>query len=252
MIGWSTVALLGMAAGAAAGPAELAGIEWVSIRGGSFEMGSLEGDHEERPVHKVTVPSFQLSRSEVTVDQYRLCVAAGACTVPAVDKGCNWPHADRGDHPINCVDWKQAGAFAAWAGARLPSEAEWEFAARSGGKAWVYPWGTEKASCGRAIMDDGGDGCGVNHTWPVCSRPSGNSLQGVCDLAGNVWEWTADHWHASYHGAPHDGSARHRGAFSKVARGGGWYYPATRLRSAARKGFSSSVRYDTIGFRLAR
>jgi iron(II)-dependent oxidoreductase len=142
-------------------------------------MGSDDGNGDEKPVHRVTVPTFEMTKTQVTVDQYKACVDAGACTAPDSGGACNWGQSDRGKHPINCVDWQQAQAYAQWAGGRLPTEAEWEYAARSGGRDWKYPWGDEEATCQRAVMDDRGWGCGRDTTWPVCSKPSGNTTQGL-------------------------------------------------------------------------
>ena len=119
-------------------------LDWVQIPGGTFQMGSASGDDDEQPVHTVGVAGFKMMKSEVTVGQYRKCVDAGSCTAPDTGEDCNW-NTGREDHPVNCVDWNQAQAFAVWAGGRLPTEAEWEYAARSGGKARTYPWGDESA-----------------------------------------------------------------------------------------------------------
>ena len=229
-------------------------------------MGSNEGDGDEKPVHRVRVATFELARTEVTVAQYRACVRAGACSDHHLtgyewpgqafteSAYCNWGQPGREDHPMNCVDWKQARAFARWAGGRLPSEAEWEYAARSGGRDITYPWGSGEATCERAVIDHGGRGCGKDRTWPVCSKPAGRSAQGVCDLAGNVWEWTEDCWHGSYEGAPADGSAWtgcDPGAF-RVFRGGSWSYSAWGVRSAFRSGSPPADRCDYLGLRPAR
>ncbi|OQC42802.1 MAG: Serine/threonine-protein kinase pkn1 [Deltaproteobacteria bacterium ADurb.Bin058] len=230
-------------------------IEWVRIAGGTFEMGSNDGDFDEKPVHSVTVPTFKMTKTEVTVDQYGACVDAGSCSAPGTGTYCNWDKSDRGSHPINCVDWDQAQAFANWVGGRLPSEAEWEYAARSGGRDWKYPWGDEDATCERAVMDDdGGDGCGRDSTWPVCSKPSGNTTEGLCDMAGNVFEWVQDLYHSSYDGAPTDGSAWEKPTGSyRVNRGGSWFSIAGGVRAAVRFRDVPRNRDDVgLGFRLAR
>ena len=146
----------------------------------------------------------------------------------------------------------QAVAFCAWAGARLPTEAEWEYAARSGGRGQAYAWGDTEPTCQLAVMrDSSGRGCGQNRTWPVCSKTAGNSAQGLCDLAGNVYEWVSD-WHASYTpqaavdpGGPPSGSYR-------VFRGGSFGSYAAALRAAYRYyDHPSDSGYD-LGFRCAR
>ncbi len=230
------------------------GIKWVRIAGGTFLMGSDDGGSDEKPVHSVMVPTFKMTKTEVTVDQYRACVDEGDCTAPNTGYDCNWDKPDRGSHPVNCVDWDQAQAFATWAGGRLPSEAEWEYAARSGGQDWKYPWGDEGATCARAVMADGMDaGCGRDSTWPVCSKPNGNTTDGLCDMAGNVWEWVQDGHHHNYDGAPTDGSAwEPPTASARVSRGGSWAYYAGDLRAAKRDFFGSNMRTSGLGFRLAR
>jgi formylglycine-generating enzyme required for sulfatase activity len=236
-------------------PVDDASDTWVRIPGGSFNMGSEDGDSDEMPVHIVMVPTFEMGKTQVTVDQYRACVDAGACTAPSTSEWCNWGQSDRGKHPINCVDWDQAQAFASWAGARLPSEAEWEYAARSGGRDWKYPWGDEDATCERAVMNDGsGYGCGRDSTWPVCSKLKGNTTHGLCDMAGNVWEWVQDWYHDSYNGAPTDGLAwESPTGSSRVFRGGSWSSNAGRVRAASRSGdCDPRSRFDNLGFRLAR
>lgn len=174
-----------------------AGIDWVQLPAGAFVMGSADGkgEEDEHPARKKKVRAFALSRTEITVAQYRRCVRAGVCTPARRDnRYCNTRHKGRGDHPINCVDWVQAATFCAWAGGRLPTETEWEYAARSGGQDIEYPWGdTPEPTCDNVVMDlSPGNACGQDSTWPACSRPSGNSAQGICDLAGNVNEWMAD------------------------------------------------------------
>ena len=199
-------------------------VDWVAIPGGTYAMGQ-EGWHWSTPVHTVTVPDFEMTRTEVTVAQYRACVEAKVCTAPDIrlvwrnQRGdCNWKQADRADHPVTCVSRPQAETFARWVGGRLPSEAKWEYAARSGGKDWLYPWGNERATCDRVVMSQGlnvsGDinwGCGRGGTLPVCSRPAGNSIHGVCDLLGNVSEIVADSHFKDYEGAPADASPRTEG-----------------------------------------
>jgi formylglycine-generating enzyme required for sulfatase activity len=224
-----------------------AGVEWVQIPGGKFWMGSHVGD--ETPAHGVMVKAFQMARTLVTNKQYRACVYAGACTAPD-DCGDSFKGDDQ---PVVGVDWNQAKAFSEWVGGRLPSEAEWEYAARSAGRYAKYPWGDAEATCERAVIDQGGNGCGRGGTWPVCSKAAGNTEQGLCDMAGNAWEWVQDWYHDSYNGAPSDGSAWEAPVGSnRVFRGGSWYRDASLARATHRDYDVPGVRRAGISFRPVR
>jgi formylglycine-generating enzyme required for sulfatase activity len=231
-------------------PKSKAEIEWVRIPGGSFLMGSSgrrPGTENEGPVHRVAVKSFELAKTLVTNKQYRACIEAGACPVMSTNCGNSFKEDDQ---PVICVDWNEARIFSEWAGGRLPSEAEWEYAARSGGKKQEYPWGDEAPKpCEQLVM---GSCAGVT-TLPVCSKPKGNTSQGLCDMAGNAWEWVQDWYHDSYEGAPSDGSAWQSppGAF-RVSRGGSWGNSATHVRAAKREYVDPSSRNYIMGFRPAR
>ena len=253
----ATVAVALQERGGRTGPA---GIEWVRIEGGTFAMGSTDGLWNEKPAHTVRVPTFELAKTAVTVGQYRACVAASACTEPGTGESCNWGKPGREDYPANCVDWNQAVTFSGWAGGRLPSEAEREYAARSGGWGWTYPWGNDPATCDRAVMGHEGPcraedpcGCGQNETWPVCSKPQGHSAQGICDLAGNVWEWVQDWYHDSYEGAPTDGRAWEQPTGShRICRGGCWSNDALGLLAARRNWNAPGLQSGYVGFRPAK
>ena len=203
---------------------------------------------------------FWIDKYEVTVDGYKKCVDGGGCSAPSTTstycsgkyaKGNNWGKAGRGDHPVNCVDWDQAGAYCKWKGKRLATEAEWEKAAR-GTDGRKYPWGNEKASCDRAVMGDGGKGCGRDSTWPVGSKPGGVSPYGAHDMAGNVFEWTSDWYGKSYYGnAPARNPRGPSSGSYRVGRGGSWYNrDPGYLRAAYRNLYSQ--RKLNVGLRCAR
>jgi formylglycine-generating enzyme required for sulfatase activity len=218
-------------------------------------MGSNTGKPNEKPVHWVTVRTFKMSKTEVTVAQYKRCMRRRGCTRPARGESCNWGKRGRDDHPVNCVSWRQAKKYAKWARARLPTEAEWEYAARSGGKNILFPWGNQRATCARAIMDDKYEGCGEARTWPVCSKLLGNSSHGLCDLSGNVWEFVEDVYKDSYRGAPTNGSARKgRSDEERVYRGGSLTNTNRFLRATRRHRTLPNHKdmYGSVGFRVAR
>ena len=243
------------------------GVEWIPISGGTFWMGSLGGSFDENPIHKVTISSFEMARTETTAGQYLKCVTAGVCTPPHWDDGrclvfiddggywrkANLPaHAREENKPVVCVDWGQANVFAKWAGGRLPTEAEWEYAARNGGKKEQYPWGDQKATCSYAVMDDGsGYGCGAKAAAPVCSRQSGNTAQGLCDIAGNVGEVTAD-WYGGFSAVGSVNPQGPKAGKRKVERGGSWGSDAAGLRSRWRSNGEIDLLHDQNGFRIVR
>jgi formylglycine-generating enzyme required for sulfatase activity len=179
----------------------------------------------------------QLTKSEVNVAQYAACVSAGACQTPApvANERCEWGLAGRREYPINCVDWFAAEVFCKWAGGRLPTGKEWSAEASAGGTR-SYPWGKDRPSCALAVMDDGGNGCGRGKSWPVCSKPAGNSISGLCDMAGNVFEWTAE-----------------ENAGKQTLRGGAWNnnVPAY-LQVDHRLMYRPTMRTELTGFRCAR
>jgi len=237
-------------------------VEWVTISGGKFMMGSDSADRNfssAKPVHEVIIKTFEMSKTAVTVEQYTECLNKGECTPPGSGGQCNWGMAGRESHPINCVDWDQANQYAKFKGGRLPSESEWEYAARSGGKKQKYPWGDDEPACVKAVINGaGGEGCAKDTTMPVCSKPAGNTAQGLCDMAGNVWQWVQDKYLDSYKGSPTDGSSYEgEGIYPgnyRVVRGGTFYGKVVRnLRADYRGYFEPNSRNDTrTGFRLAR
>jgi formylglycine-generating enzyme required for sulfatase activity len=195
----------------------------VMLPGGTYTMGETR--------RTVRVEPFLLDVTLVTVDEYQACVRAGKCQ--AVDGG------SKGNHPVVNVNWHEATAYCEWAGKRLPTEEEWEWAARGAEKGTTYPWGNEEPSNQLCWDGSGNDrkARGFEATSPVGSYPAGDSPQGVKDLAGNVWEWTSSNYEA----------------LRRVTRGGGWSNGDTRFVAAANRNGDAPVKgYNNLGFRCAR
>jgi formylglycine-generating enzyme required for sulfatase activity len=218
----------------------------VRIPSGTFLMGSNDGKSNEKPVHEVTVHAFDIDVTEVTVDAYRQCQCAGFCSEPRSGEECNWRQSDRGKHPINCVDWHQAQSYCVHVGKSLPTEEQWEYAAR-GTDGRRFPW-KNGAPGGQACWSGKGNDLGLGERRSTCavgSYPAGDSPFGAHDMAGNVWEWT-DSGYSENYGKP-------REEYRFVLRGGGWDFGnPSDLRAASRHGFEYSMRLSNIGFRCAR
>ena len=233
------------------------GLDWVALPGGTYQMGATTGSPNEEPLHAVTLSGFEMGRTEVTVAQYGACVTEGACAVAKTGEGCNQGVAGKETHPINCVDWNQSNAYCEWAGARLCTEAEWEYAARSGGKSQEFPWGGEAPTCQYAVWTGSGagaNGCERGRTMPVCSKTVGNSEQGICDLAGNAWEWVAD-WYGDYPSDPQTDPTGPASGPYRVNRGGSWRSDSgpDDLRASYRPYYDGPyLDYDDLGLRCCR
>jgi formylglycine-generating enzyme required for sulfatase activity len=210
----------------------------VTIAAGAFEMGSTRSP-EEQPVHRVALRAFEIDATEVTAAEYAECVRAGACEATWDGANCNAGKHERANHPVNCVSWFQADAYCRWRNSRLPSEEEWEYAAR-GVQAAAYPWGAEPPDprvCWKRWSPRLG-------TCPVASFDDGKSPFGLFDMAGNVWEWTASGFSDSYE--------KPRTTKERVLRGGGWGdVDASTLSVTARGRAAPNQRGDTHGFRCA-
>jgi serine/threonine-protein kinase len=221
----------------------------VRLPGGRFVMGSVSprAPTNERPARTVGVGTFWIDRTEVTVGAYRACVEAGACARPArASATCTFDAGDD-DLPISCVHWRDADAYCHFAGKRLPTEREWEYAAR-GTFAVPFPWGSV-ATCTAAVTllnDQSGKSCGLRPA-KVGTHPAGASPFGVQDLSGNVEEWTAD-WYVESLGA---GPAPRAGA-AHVLRGGGWLSSPSMSRTTSRSWGSALEAGPNVGFRCAK
>ena len=230
------------------------GREMVWIPSGTFRLGASEGDRQadldEFPASRFQVQGFWIDRHEVTNADYRRCVEAGACTPPSQTDAYDDPN--RAAYPVVWVDWFQARQFARWAGKRLPTEVEWEYAARSGGSE-RFPWG-QKWDAGRAngIGTEGADDWGAEA--PVGKFPP--NTWGAYDLIGNAAEWVEDVYHQGYNGAPRDGRAweQETGGIAerkRVVRGGSYADPGSKQRVSERTARRPDEVHRGTGFRCA-
>jgi formylglycine-generating enzyme required for sulfatase activity len=265
--------------------------EMVAIPAGAFAMGSSQEetprDGNEGPQHRVMIArNFALGKFEVTVDQFAAFVqGTGHDSGPACDvwrdgsfaerAGYSWRNpgfVQHGSHPLTCVSWDDATAYAAWLSRqtaktyRLPTEAEWEYAARAGAATRFYFGDEIDAYC---RYGNGADQAAWSEVpgakrWTVLpctdgypyTSPVGSftpNAFGLYDMLGNVFEWVEDCWNASYAGAPSDGSAWTAGdCATRVQRGGAWGYPPDYLRTAVRGRQGQGYRYVNAGIRIAR
>jgi serine/threonine-protein kinase len=260
----------------------------VWVPGGSFTMGSEDGSSDEKPVHQVTLDGFWIDRTEVTNAQYtdflndivdRITVRDGEFVevddLVYYDLECTncgeWRDriiyddqqfevvVDEARHPVVLVTWYGARAYCEWAGGRLPTEAEWEYAAR-GPEGFVYPWGNDFA-CDKGNFDDetviddyvvpGGENCdGYERTSPVGSFPGGASWVGALDMAGNVWEWCAD-WYGEYPSTVQTNPTGPETGEYRVLRSGSWDVDDRYSRSANRNWNDPTITLNDYGFRCA-
>jgi formylglycine-generating enzyme required for sulfatase activity len=206
----------------------------LEIPGGDFWAGNA-GTEEASPRFLTKLAPFCLDKTEVTTARYRTCVEKGACTsAKRPTHSCNYGREGRGEHPINCVDWEQAAKFCEAEGARLPTEIEWEFAARGGAEQRAYSWGKE-APDGRTCWKHLGT-CKVGEFAP--------GAFGLLDMTGNVWEWTSS-WYWAYPWPPLTGHAKSYRGGSWSRRFEKWLDPTLRNRSAPHENGSH------LGFRCA-
>lgn len=219
-----------------AAPPDACPATMVYVRGGDFWMGSSRGRgaRDERPRFETRVADFCIDTYEVTSASYEHCVGLGSCTPPrGSQETCNY--GKREDHPMNCVDWAQADAYCKSQNARLPSELEWEYAARGGRQYHPFSWGYDTAD-DRACWKR-------KQSCPVGSYAPG--AFGLHDMSGNVWEWTND-WFGDYPWPPLAGR-------SKVFRGGGWSHRDDKWFSATLRNRTTPERWGSfLGFRCAR
>ncbi|MDP3209351.1 MAG: SUMF1/EgtB/PvdO family nonheme iron enzyme, partial [Rhodoglobus sp.] len=217
------------------------------IPAGTFTMGDSSPDSNGAdPPHVVTLSAFCMDVNEVTVAAYSACSAPG-CSTPQTQTACNWGVAGRGNHPINCVDWNQSSAFCRWRGGSLPTEAQWEYAAR-GTDGRTYPWGE---SAPGSLVCWGGTGSRAT-TCPVGSFPAGMSPFGIMDMGGSVYEWVAD-WLGPYSSSPQTNPTGPTSGTRRVLRGGCWgNSDAIYMRATRRDGLSPTNQNIVDGIRCVR
>ena len=243
-------------------------VEQVFVQAGSFRMGSEDGNGDEQPIHEVTLDAFWIDRTEVTNKQFAAFVADTGYETSAdhLHAGVTWQH-PRGplsdlngldNHPVVNISWVDALAFATWASGRLPTEAEWEYAAR-GPQSLVYPWGNVLDSrrlnfCDVNCQFDWADKSvddGYELTAPVATYPEGDNWIGAVDMAGNVWEWVNDWYESDYYERSSNANPPGpRSGDTKVLRGGSWLNGGRDNRSAFRLNFYAAYWSPYIGFRV--
>lgn len=216
---------------------------FAAIPAGEFEMGENDNDKfandTERPRHRVSMRAFELALSPVSVRDVRAVLP-------------DYPDHANDDLPATMLSWVEAMDFATAVGCRLPTEAEWEYAARAGSP-HAYPWGdvltTQHANY---YYSEEGERVGIGRLMPSGRHPA--NAFGLYDMVGNICEWTEDVWHSTYHGAPTNGSAWTNGGRAgwRVLRGGAWDYLPRLLRVSWRDALPETTRRDNVGFRLAR
>jgi formylglycine-generating enzyme required for sulfatase activity len=251
-----------------AGDPRLEQDNWLKVEGGTFWMGAQKTDpggrnydkeahDDEAPVHQVEVGTFRLARYPVTVFEYGRFMETGGYRQEQFWKegGGYGEYTEPGhwqrqlafpNRPVVEVSWHEAAAYCRWAGGRLPTEAEWECAARGGRESVRYPWGNEKPDHSRANFE-----AKPGHPTPVGLYPAGATPGGIHDLAGNVYEWVSDWWGDYAEAAAKNPRGPKQGE-GKPVRGGAWYVNAWGLRASSRDGYHPGNRYNNLGFRCSR
>lgn len=244
------------------------GMPLVYVPAGAFNMGSSSAEdpqtaEEELPQHVVYLDAYWIDQNEVTNKQYALCVAdSGACTPPvntsSLSRSSYYDNDQYANYPVIFVSWSQAAAYCAWAGRRLPTEAEWEKAAR-GPEGRIYPWGNRfdgslanycDVNCNNGWKDDRFDD-GYNDTSPVGDNPGGASVYGALDMAGNVYEWVAD-WYGPYSQTRPSNPTGPDSGQERIMRGGSWGDDFGHIRAAVRSHVPPDYWMNFIGFRCGR
>ena len=224
------------------------GMKMVYVPAGPFTMGSKEGQEDEKPVHTVNLASFWFDQTEVTNGMYAICVQAGVCQPPASNSSATrsnyYNNSAYVDYPVIYVSWNQAVAYCAWSDSRLPSEAEWEKAARSTDSR-TYPWGENFDKTYANVFG------GIEDTSKVGEFEKGKSPFKAYDLAGNVWEWVSSEYQPYPYKAS-DGRENLKSGGARVLRGGSWFYLYDLARASYRYWDNPAYTSYDAGFRCAR
>ncbi len=219
--------------------------DWVTIPAGEFTMGSNEYDKEE-PIHKVYLPEYKIARVPVTNEQWGLFLQdSGYHWVKRYELWSSGLPRGKEKHPVVNVNWHDALTFCQWAGVRLPTEAEWEKAAR-GTDGRKYPWGNDELTKELANYYDSG----IKDTTPVGNYPKGASPYGLLDMAGNVWEWCSSEYKPYPYKADDGRENLIRTDILRVVRGGSWSDYAGIVCACDRNWLNAPDAYDNLGFRV--
>jgi eukaryotic-like serine/threonine-protein kinase len=248
------------------------GMMMIYIPARKFTMGSDEGEADEGPIHDVYLDDYWMDQTEITNGMYALCVESGSCETPmkmgSYTRASYYDNKLFADYPVIYVDWDMAKAYCEWAGARLPTEAEWEKAARSE-DARIYPWGNDwdvlklrrlnfADKNNPEMTSDINVDDGYRDTAPVGSYPGGKSPYEIYDLAGNVWEWVADWYDPLYYrdsplNNPPGPTSPTQEMTMRVLRGGASVAANQNVfHTSNRNGLDPSKFSESIGFRCAR
>jgi serine/threonine-protein kinase len=217
----------------------------IYVPSGEFSMGNDGGWEEEKPLHTVALDAFWIDQTEVTNEMYTKCVQDQECSPPS--NAAHFSAESYANHPVVYVSWNDANQYCTWAGRRLPTEAEWEKAAR-GTDRRVYPWG-DTIDCSLANYWGSENGC-VDDTSPVRNYPEGVSPYGALDMTGNVLEWVSSLFEAYPYKAT-DGREDLDASGPRVLRGGSWNVTAEFTRTSRRDWYLPSIRRNYAGFRCA-
>ena len=242
---------------------ELDGMPEILIPAGTFMMGCNPENNggvdcmpDILPLHEVELSAYTIDQFEVSNVQYARCVSAGKCTEPKslgdVDRPDYYLNPNYADFPVVAVDWTQADAYCRWVDGRLPTEAQWEKAAR-GDDLRPYPWGFDPPDCSRANFNSSNSGRCSDGTTKVGSYPDGASPYGVLDLAGNVWEWTNDWYDWTYYqSSPEQDPMGPATGYQKIVKGGAWDYSANVMTISYNSDHQPKEFKSSFGFRCTR